>query len=288
MAELTEMIVATQALFEVIDADLHDDYQQMQDCLKAGAQLDVTDDQGRLPLHLVAGRTTGDFAKHAQLLIDHGADVNAFDAQGRTPLSYAILSKNPKIVASLIEAGAEVNRHGNPVYAPLKQALTMERDSIYALRMMLPSEQQTPLTKGSNANSVYQPAFDVSMLLLKAGALMPHGAPMQLSAMRHAQAMQDAEAKLKDIAQTGVAVFTPADICALANRGHHHYAMQPRYWRELPQALNQLMDALPLWLRRDIVAHQPELAALIAPPSPLVQEREWQSAIADDTRRNRE
>jgi ankyrin repeat protein len=56
--------------------------------------------------------------KATRLMLDHGADVNAFDPLGRTPLMYAVLSDALPldVVKVLIERGADVNakdRHKN-------------------------------------------------------------------------------------------------------------------------------------------------------------------------------
>jgi ankyrin repeat protein len=56
--------------------------------------------------------------KATRLMLDHGADVNAFDPLGRTPLMYAVLSDVLPfdVVKLLIESGADVNatdRHKN-------------------------------------------------------------------------------------------------------------------------------------------------------------------------------
>ena len=44
-----------------------------------------------------------------QQLLDHGANVNIIDADGRTPLHYAALSNAPKITRLLLDRGADVN-----------------------------------------------------------------------------------------------------------------------------------------------------------------------------------
>lgn len=46
----------------------------------------------------------------ARILLEAGADPNALDEQGRTPLSYAALSDNPEFVRFLLDRGADAKR----------------------------------------------------------------------------------------------------------------------------------------------------------------------------------
>jgi len=50
--------------------------------------------------------------ERAKSLIDAGADVNARDIDGWTPLMYAALNGHTEIVELLIESGADVNAKG--------------------------------------------------------------------------------------------------------------------------------------------------------------------------------
>src|SRR5438046_4534393 len=62
------------------------DAQEVGRLLAAGADLNVTNRSGEVPLHLAAVSGSKDVA---QLLIDRGADVNAQDRGGFTPLHMA-------------------------------------------------------------------------------------------------------------------------------------------------------------------------------------------------------
>lgn len=94
-----------------------DDAAGVEQMLKTGAQVDQRDDQGCTPLHWAADRGSqqvcGCFGacehnfkrvltRHCILqviktLLAHGADVNAADIDGQTPLQYAILCDNQQV-----------------------------------------------------------------------------------------------------------------------------------------------------------------------------------------------
>ena len=71
-------------------------------CIDAGADARVQDDMGRTPLHFAASRSTDPAV--ITLLIEAGADVNAMDHEGLTPLDRAT---DPAIIETLRRAGAE-------------------------------------------------------------------------------------------------------------------------------------------------------------------------------------
>ena len=94
------------------------------------------------PLHLAAlyGQP-----KVMRLLVEAGADVDAYDARGNTPLLIAAEQRRTDVVMELIKLGADVNRKKKPRFAtPLHAAvLRMDMGSVVAL-----------LTAGADVNAV--------------------------------------------------------------------------------------------------------------------------------------
>ena len=84
--------------------------------IKEGADINATDGLGWTPLHEAAwmGR-----AEVARLLIEKGADVNATDREGNIPLHRAVKRGRAEVARLLIEKGADVNATDNHGYTPL-------------------------------------------------------------------------------------------------------------------------------------------------------------------------
>ncbi|ORB90339.1 ankyrin repeat domain-containing protein [Mycobacterium persicum] len=57
-------------------------------------------------------------------LLDAGADVNAIDEQGCTPLHFAAKGESDEVVRLLLDAGADVNARSNRGETPLLNAVT--------------------------------------------------------------------------------------------------------------------------------------------------------------------
>lgn len=76
-------------------------------CLQTES-LGARNDVGETPLHMAA--KFGKEPKVVAAIAKAGADLNARDEKGRTPLhTAAVFSKEPKVVAALIEAGADMS-----------------------------------------------------------------------------------------------------------------------------------------------------------------------------------
>jgi ankyrin repeat protein len=85
--------------------------------LGAGADVNARNNAGETPLHFAA---QGGLAKVMQFLLDHKADGKAHAANGRTPLHVAVEYGRKEATRFLLEAGVDVNakdRHGrNPFH----------------------------------------------------------------------------------------------------------------------------------------------------------------------------
>ncbi len=68
-----------------------------------------------------------------ELLINHGADVNAKDDDDRTPLHNAVWAENKEIVELLINHDADVNAKDDRDYTPLHSAVSRENKEVLKL-----------------------------------------------------------------------------------------------------------------------------------------------------------
>jgi Ankyrin repeats (3 copies) len=78
---------------------------------------------GTTALHLLAQKGRVDLM---QEFIYAGADVNAQDHKGWTPLHYAVLSKSPAAVALLVESGADLQLKNNSGNNPIDIAIRFD------------------------------------------------------------------------------------------------------------------------------------------------------------------
>lgn len=88
-------------------AFLYGNMDNIETLLKYNADIQAKSYSGKTCLHCAAMRKDDD-AVFVRFLLENGADINALDAEGNTPLHYAFALGNEEIVKLLIEKGADV------------------------------------------------------------------------------------------------------------------------------------------------------------------------------------
>jgi ankyrin repeat protein len=88
---------------------------------KAGADVNVRDEEGNTPLHKI-----GDWCV-VQALIESGADVNARNNHGQTPL---IKARSRKVAHLLVQAGADISARDHDGNTALKTVLENKEDNV--------------------------------------------------------------------------------------------------------------------------------------------------------------
>ena len=111
------------------------------------------------------------------LMLDFGADVNARDKNGRTPLHVATFLKNRDAITALVRAGADINTLENDRYDAV--TIASVADDVGTLRMLLrlgaSAKQITSRYDGTALIAAAHLGHDaVVKMLIEAGAPLDH------------------------------------------------------------------------------------------------------------------
>uniref|UniRef100_A0A7C1GC84 Zinc-ribbon domain-containing protein n=1 Tax=Thermofilum adornatum TaxID=1365176 RepID=A0A7C1GC84_9CREN len=158
-----------------LDEELHqavrdEDVARVRELLKKGANVNARDIYGDTPLHNAAGRGYADVAR---ILLEHGAYVNAKDSlYGWTPLHFAAFEGHVDVVKLLLEHGADVNARNRDGWTPLHRAADMGHVDV--ARILLEHGADANAKSKNGWTPLHDAAFeghvDVVKLLLEHGA----------------------------------------------------------------------------------------------------------------------
>lgn len=112
-------------------AALHERVDVVRMLLDAGAEVDVTDQRfGYRPLHFSARKGN---AGVSELLVRHGADLDAQSLRGKTALHLAVINQHPAVVTILLKYLARVDICDSNNKTPLQLAETSGHTEIVGL-----------------------------------------------------------------------------------------------------------------------------------------------------------
>lgn len=150
-----------------------DDVQLFRRCL-AERGLDAWDvsPTGRTVLHNAASQTSNPTI--IRLLLDAGADPNAPDNRGATPLHWGAQNENPMVVTHLLNAGADLHAGDNEGYTPLHHAAAWSGNG--RVVNLLLSRGANPVAESNDGRTPlhsalrYQAGSGTIAVLIEAGA----------------------------------------------------------------------------------------------------------------------
>ncbi len=184
-------VVVQRPVGSIHDAVKANDIEKVKALLANGADANAKDTTGDTPLHVAADGNARDVA---ELLLSRGADVNAKADRGATPLHYAAMANSKAVAELLLAKGADVNRKSEDGMTPLHGAAYSNAEDVAALLILKGADINaksntggTPLHYAAMANSKA-----VAELLLANGAdvnarVNNQRTPLHLAAYRNAK-----------------------------------------------------------------------------------------------------
>lgn len=111
----------------------------IQKAIQAGANVNARDLKGDTPLIMAA--TYASDPKIIEVLIKAGADINARGSYGTTPLQAAALDNGQlEITQALLKAGADINTRNNYGHKPLLNAVHSSRSNLKIIETLLKAD----------------------------------------------------------------------------------------------------------------------------------------------------
>lgn len=180
-------VLTSQAL---IAASRDGEVEEVKQLLVEGADIEAKDADGFTPLMWAS---TNGHREVVEILIDKGADVNATSIQGYSPLSEASFSGHAEVLVILIQAGADINQQDREGWSSLHLAVREGQLTIAKVLLMngVDIDAQNKLT-GATPLTLAAEYGAVHMLQ----ELLDHGANVSATDFNGASGMHYAPASL--------------------------------------------------------------------------------------------
>ena len=173
--------------------------------LAKGADVNAKNSGGQTPLHWAAKFARQDIAR---LLLSNGADVNSRSTDGRTPLYTATLWNNTNIVELLLTKGADINAKNEEGRTPLHNATIQENRHIIELLLANGADVNARNKDGETPLHVAVERLNWDLVR----SLIAHGADARVrNKFSHARPVQDGRLPINgggetpaDVAESGI------------------------------------------------------------------------------------
>jgi len=116
------------------DAALTGDLAEVRRNLSDGADINAKDNIGCSP---IMRAVSAGHIEVVKLLLSRGANVNTYSESGITPLITAVVAGNMEMVSVLIEKGANINARAGDGSSPLRIAVSRKQDEVAGLLISL-------------------------------------------------------------------------------------------------------------------------------------------------------
>jgi len=134
----------------LLEAARAGDIEQVKLLISKGADVNAKDGRGFTPLHLACFSVRA----VAELLIAQGANMNAKDKNGRTPLHIAAWSGNVEVAELLIAKGVDIDAKANNGWTPLHGACFRGRKVVVELLIAKSADLNVKDNRGQTALSL--------------------------------------------------------------------------------------------------------------------------------------
>ena len=131
---LKDSIKGWTPLYYLLDSSDGSEIEILQTLIKSGATLNISDNYGISPLHLIAFKGQDEYMS---IFLQNNINVNVYDKYKRIPLNYAIMEGQLNSAYFLLEAGSNINEKDIDGNSLLHYAVSSKGNSLLFSIMLI-------------------------------------------------------------------------------------------------------------------------------------------------------